>query len=151
MTLFAPKDSLFKTRVAASFDRQEVMRTLGIAIAELQPGEITLMMPYAPAYTQQHGFIHAGIVATALDSACGYAAFSLMPEGAAVLTIEFKLNLLAPARGDRFVFRGRVVKPGRTITVAEAHAFALTGEEEKLMATMTGTLMALFDRTDISG
>jgi uncharacterized protein (TIGR00369 family) len=151
MTLFAPKDPLFKTRVAASFDRQEVMRTLGIAIAELQPGEITLIMPYAAAYTQQHGFIHAGIVATALDSACGYAAFSLMPEDAAVLTIEFKLNLLAPARGDRFVFRGRVVKPGRTITVAEAHAFALTGEEEKLMATMTGTLMALFDRADITG
>jgi uncharacterized protein (TIGR00369 family) len=109
------------------------------------------MMPYAAAYTQQHGFIHAGIVATALDSACGYAVFSLMPEDAAVLTIEFKLNLLAPARGDRFVFRGRVVKPGRTITVAEARAFALTGEEEKLMATMTGTLMALFDRADISG
>jgi uncharacterized protein (TIGR00369 family) len=149
MSLFKPKDLFFETRVWDSFGRQEAMRTLAIEIALLEPGEITLTMPYVAAYTQQHGFVHAGILATALDSACGYAAFSLMPEDAAVLTVEFKLNLLAPARGDRFVFRGKVVKPGRTITVCEAHAFAISGGEEKLIATMSGTLMALFDRADI--
>jgi uncharacterized protein (TIGR00369 family) len=150
MSSFEPKDLLFETRVRDSFARQQAMRTLAIEIALLEPGEITLTMPYVAAYTQQHGFVHAGILATALDSACGYAAFSLMPEDAAVLTVEFKLNLLAPARGDRFVFKGKVVKPGRTITVCEAHAFALSGGEEKLIATMSGTLMALFDRTGIS-
>jgi uncharacterized protein (TIGR00369 family) len=149
MSLFKPKDLLFETRVRDSFGRQEAMRTLAIEIELLEPGEITLIMPYVAAYTQQHGFVHAGILATALDSACGYAAFSLMPEDAAVLTVEFKLNLLAPARGDRFVFRGKVVKPGRTITVCEAYAFAISGGEEKLIATMSGTLMALFDRGDI--
>jgi uncharacterized protein (TIGR00369 family) len=138
-----------QSRCARAED-DEPMRTLAIEIALLEPGEITLTMPYVAAYTQQHGFVHAGILATALDSACGYAAFSLMPEDAAVLTVEFKLNLLAPARGDRFVFKGKVVKPGRTITVCEAHAFALSGGEEKLIATMSGTLMALFDRTGIS-
>jgi len=150
MALFKPKDPLFQARVAASFDRQEAMRTLGIEIAQLRPGEIELMMPYAATYTQQHGFTHAGIIATALDSACGYAAFSLMPAEAEVLTVEFKVNLLAPARGERFAFRGRVVKPGRTITVCEAHAFVIGSGEEKLIATMTGTLMALFDRAGIS-
>jgi uncharacterized protein (TIGR00369 family) len=149
MSLFKPKDPLFETRVRDSFGRQEAMRTLAIEIALLEPGEIALTMPYVAAYTQQHGFVHAGILATALDSACGYAAFSLMPEDAAVLTVEFKLNLLAPARGDRFVFRSKVVKPGQTITVCEAYAFAISGGEEKLIATMSGTLMALFDRTDI--
>jgi uncharacterized protein (TIGR00369 family) len=107
-------------------------------------------MPYAAAYTQQHGFIHAGIITTALDTACGYAAFSLMPDNAAVLTVEFKTNLLAPARGDYFLFRAHVVKPGRTITVCDAQAFAIEGGKEKLVATMTGTLMALFDRDGIA-
>lgn len=151
MSLFKPKDLLFETRVRDSFGRQEAMRTLAIKIALLEPGEVTLTMPYVAAYTQQHGFVHAGILATALDSACGCAAFSLMPEYAAILTVEFKLNLLSPARGDQFVFRGKVVKPGRTITVCEAYAFAISGGEEKLIATMSGTLMALFDRADIKG
>jgi uncharacterized protein (TIGR00369 family) len=149
--LFEPKDPLFEARVRESFDRQGVMKTLGVQIAVLQPGEIALTMPYNAAFTQQHGFIHAGIIATALDSACGYAAFSLMPADASVLTVEFKTNLLAPARGDRFAFWGKVVKPGRTITVCEARAFAIQSGEEKLIATMTGTLMALFDRAGING
>ena len=125
------------------------MKTLGVKIESLQPGEIELMMPYGVAYTQQHGFMHAGIIATVLDNACGYAAFSLMPDDAAILTVEFKTNLLAPARGERFLFRGKVVKPDRTITVCEAQAFAVGGGEEKLVATMTGTLMALFERADL--
>jgi uncharacterized protein (TIGR00369 family) len=126
------------------------MATLGIEIVDLKPGEIELSMPYAVAYTQQHGFVHAGIITTALDTACGYAAFSLMPDDAAVLTVEFKTNLVAPARGDHFLFRARVLKPGRTITVCDAQAFAVEGGNEKLVATMTGTLMALFDREGIA-
>jgi uncharacterized protein (TIGR00369 family) len=145
---FDPKDANFEARVRTSFARQTAMATLGVEIASVRAGEVELRMPYAAAYTQQHGFIHAGIITTALDSACGYAAFSLMPDDAAVLTVEFKTNLVAPARGDYFLFRARVVKPGRTITVCDAQAFAVEGVKEKLVATMTGTLMALFGRED---
>ena len=150
MAGFDPKDANFEARVRTSFARQTAMATLGIEITGLKPGEVELRMPYTAAYTQQHGFVHAGIVTTALDSACGYAAFSLMPADAAVLTVEFKTNLIAPARGDYFLFRARVVKPGRTITVCDAQAFAVEGGKEKLVATMTGTLMALFGREDIA-
>jgi uncharacterized protein (TIGR00369 family) len=148
---FQPKDPNFDDRVRASFARQPTMQTLGVEIARLAPGEIELTMPYQQAFTQQHGFIHAGIIATALDSACGYAAFSLMPADAAVLTVEFKTNLLAPAQGERFLFRARVVKPGRTLTVCDAQALALTRSDDgRLVATMTGTLMAIFDRPNMA-
>jgi uncharacterized protein (TIGR00369 family) len=150
MASFDPKDPNFEARVRTSFARQTAMATLGIEITDLRAGEVELRMPYAAPYTQQHGFIHAGIITTALDSACGYAAFSLMPDDAAVLTVEFKTNLIAPARGDYFLFRARVVKPGRTITVCDAQAFAVEGGKEKLIATMTGTMMALFGREDIA-
>jgi uncharacterized protein (TIGR00369 family) len=148
---FRAKDPGFRERVRASFARQRAMQTLGVEIVRLEPGEIELAMPYDAAYTQQHGFVHAGIVTTALDSACGYAAFTLMPAEAAVLTVEFKTNLLAPAKGDRFLFHARVVKPGRTLTVCEARAFAAAGGAgERLIATMTGTLMALIDRQGLA-
>ena len=119
------------------------MRTLGVSIARLDPGEVDLSMPYASELTQQNGFVHAGIITAALDTACGIAAFTLMPEGSDVLTVEFKTNLLAPAKGERFAFRAHVIKPGRTLTVCEARAFAESGGAETLVATMTGTLMAL--------
>jgi uncharacterized protein (TIGR00369 family) len=150
MSRLIPRDTNFEARVRASFARQTAMATLGIEIVSAGAGEVELKMPYAAAYTQQHGFIHAGIITTALDTACGYAAFSLMPDNAAVLTVEFKTNLLAPARGDYFLFRAHVVKPGRTITVCDAQAFAVDGGREKPVATMTGTLMALFDRDGIA-
>jgi uncharacterized protein (TIGR00369 family) len=136
MVSFKPKDPQFRSRVEQSFNRQQVMKTLGVKIVSLQPGEIELMMPYVAAYTQHTGFIHAGIIATVLDNACGYAAFSLVPDDTTILTVEFKTNLLAPAKGERFIFRGKVVKPGRTITVCEAQAFAVDGSNEKLVATM---------------
>jgi uncharacterized protein (TIGR00369 family) len=148
---FQPKDPNFADRVRASFARQRMMQTLGVEITRLAPGEIELAMPYEAAFTQQHGFIHAGIMATVMDSACGYAAFSLMPTDAAVLTVEFKTNLLAPAKGERFLFRAHVVKPGRTLTVCDGQAFALENlADERLVATMNGTLMALYDRPNIS-
>ncbi len=147
---FEPKDPDFQARVAASFQRQTAMASLGVTLERVEAGEVELAMPYNAAFTQQHGFIHAGIMATALDSACGYAAFSLMPAEAAVLTIEFKTNLLAPAKGERFTFHGRVIKPGRTITVCEAQAFAHEGGASRLVATMTATLMAIIGRDGVS-
>jgi uncharacterized protein (TIGR00369 family) len=119
------------------------MRTLRISIARFEAGEVELSMPYSPGWTQQNGFVHAGIIAAGLDTACGIAAFTLMPPGSDILTVEFKTNLLAPAKGERFAFRASVVKPGRTLTVCEARAFAEADGVESLIATMTGTLMAL--------
>ena len=146
---FKPIDPNFESRVRASFDRQSAMKTLGVQMSRLEAGRVELVMPYREAYSQQHGFVHAGILATALDSACGYAAFSLMPDDAAVLTVEFKINLLAPAAGDSFVFCAHVVKAGRTITVCEGQAFAMKNQASKLIATMTGTVMALFERGNV--
>ena len=151
MAQFDPRNPDFDARVRESFERQKVMHTLGIGIADLSPGHIVLEMANSDALTQQHGFLHAGIVSTALDSACGYAAFSLMPADAAVLTAEFKINLLNPADGERFRFVADVVKPGRTLTVCEARAYAVQGQDDKLVATMTGTLMALVGRTGVAG
>jgi uncharacterized protein (TIGR00369 family) len=147
---FVPKDPNFADRVRASFARQRVMQTLGVEIVNLKPGMVELSMPFLPEFTQQHGFVHAGIIATVLDSACGYAAFSLMPADAAVLTVEFKTNLIAPAKGEQFIFRAHVLKPGKTLTVSDARAFALDrSRQERLIASMTGTLMAVYDREGI--
>lgn len=148
---FSPQDPDYDRRVRASFARQQVMATLGIEISRLSPGAIELTMPYAAVYTQQHGFVHAGIVATALDSACGYAAFSLMPANAGVLTVEFKTSLLAPAKGQRFIFQAQVVKPGKTLTFCQARALAEDGDAApRLVASMTATLMAIYDRPGIT-
>jgi uncharacterized protein (TIGR00369 family) len=142
----------YEERVRASFARQKVMTTVGATLTIVTPGTVEIEMPYSEALTQQHGFLHAGIISTALDSACGYAAYSLMPEDAAVLTIEFKVNLLAPGRGERFLFRGSVTKPGRTIIVADGQAYAFTTDgEAKLIATMTGTMMTITGRDGIEG
>jgi uncharacterized protein (TIGR00369 family) len=146
MSRFEPKNPDYRAIAAATFERQQAMQTLGISISRLEPGEVDLSMPYSPALTQQNGFVHAGIVTAGLDTACGIAAFTLMPPGCDILTVEFKTNLLAPAKGERFAFRASVVKPGRTLTVCEAQAFAQAGGSEILIATMTGTLMALVGR-----
>ena len=148
---WVPKDSQYRQRVQDSFARQEVMRTLGASLERLEPGTADIGMDWASGLTQQHGFLHAGVVSTALDSACGYAAYSLMPADAAVLTIEFKINLLAPAKGQRFRMEGRVLKPGRTITVCEGRAYALQDQKETLIATMNCTLMAVMGREGIRG
>ena len=142
----------FETRVRASFERQKVMETIGAELTSVTPGVVEIELPYDEALTQQHGFLHAGIISAALDSACGYAAYSLMPADAAVLTIEFKVNLLAPGKGERFLFRGSVTKPGRTIIVADGQAYAFgDGGEAKLIATMTGTMMTVTGRQGIAG
>jgi uncharacterized protein (TIGR00369 family) len=114
-------------------------------------GEIEIRLPFRPELTQQHGFLHAGVVAAALDSACGYAALSLIPEGMEVLTIEFKTNLLAPAHGEELIARGRVVRAGRTITVCQADGLMLAGETETVIATMLATIMTVRNRPDVAG
>ena len=146
MPQFAPKNPDYREVATATFARQQAMRTLRISIARLEPGEVELSMPYSLDWTQQNGFVHAGVITAGLDTACGIAAFTLMPAGCDVLTVEFKTNLLAPAKGDRFFFRAYVVKSGRTLTVCEARGFAQTGGGETLIATMTGTLMAMMPR-----
>ncbi|MBK8458680.1 MAG: PaaI family thioesterase [Phyllobacteriaceae bacterium] len=152
MTPFKPQDGDFETRVRESFARQAIMRTLNARLTKISPGIVEIEMPFDENHTQQHGFLHAGIVATILDSACGYAAYTLMPIDAAILTIEFKVNLLAPAKGEKFLVRGEVTKPGRTILVSDGRAYALTADGDvKLVATMTGTLMTVTGREGLSG
>ena len=148
---FEPRCADYADRVRDSFACQGAMQTLGASLGLMEPGAVDIELEWAAGLTQQHGFLHAGVVAAALDSACGYAGFTLMAADAAVLTIEFKINLLAPARGERFRMEGRVIKPGRTITVCEGRAFAIDGSQEKLVATMGCTLMAVTGRTDIQG
>ena len=145
-------DVNYEERVRASFGRQNAMSTIGAELTLVTPGVVEIEMPFSPALTQQHGFLHAGVISTALDSACGYAAFSLMSEEASVLTIEFKVNLLAPGKGVRFLFRGSVTKPGRTIIVADGQAYSIGDDgEARLIATMTGTMMTIVGRDDIEG
>jgi len=123
------------------------MATCGVECVRVEPGVVELALRHSPAITQQHGFVHAGILATALDSACGYAAFSLMPANAGVLTIEFKINLIAPARGPLFQIVGTVLKHGRTISVVEGRATT----DGKLVASMTATVMTVLDRPEVTG
>ena len=150
MPWLAPKNPDYLAVATATFERQPAMRNLGISIARIEPGEVELSMPYSADWTQQNGFVHAGIVTAALDTACGISAFTLMPAGCDILTVEFKTNLLAPARGERFVFRAAVIKPGRTLTVCEARAYATRDGVETLIATMSGTLMALAAREGVA-
>jgi uncharacterized protein (TIGR00369 family) len=141
-----PPDANYEARVRASFERQQFMHTLGARLARVAPGEVEVELPAREALVQQHGFLHAGALATVADSACGYAALSLMPAGAAVLSVEFKINLLAPAAGDRVLARGRVLRAGRTITVCWCEVTAYDGANERLVATMVGTMMTVRDR-----
>ena len=141
MSAFTPADAEFEQRVRRSFGEQRVMSAIGASLGDVEPGAVDIVLPFRDDLTQQDGFLHAGIVATIADSACGYAAYSLMPASARVLSIEFKLNLLAPAVGERLIARGRVIRAGKTITVCRADVAAMIDRKEKLIATMTGTMM----------
>lgn len=122
------------------------MATIGATLSRVAPGEVEIELATRGDLAQQHGFLHAGVLASAADSACGYAALSLMPAGAAVLSVEFKINMLAPAAGDRIVARARVIRAGKTITVCSADVTALAAGEERLVATMVATMMTVRDR-----
>jgi len=130
-------------RVRASYAKQTVMATLDASLTRVEPGEVEITLPYRADLAQQNGFLHAGIVSTVLDSACGYAAFTLMPADAGVVSVEFKVNLLSPAAGTRLIARARVIRAGRTLSVCQADAFMLQDGAEKHVATMTGTMMCL--------
>jgi uncharacterized protein (TIGR00369 family) len=145
-TPFAPLDPAFERRVRDSFARSRMLHTLGATLERVEPGEVDIRLPFRPELAQQHGFMHAGAMTTVVDTACGYAALSLMSPDAAVLTVEFKVNLLSPGEGEAVVARARVLKPGRTLTVVRGDVLAQRSGEERLVATMLATMMAVRER-----
>jgi uncharacterized protein (TIGR00369 family) len=132
-----------RDRIEASFAKQGLMATLGASLINVAPGLVEIAIRPVPAISQQHGFVHAGAVSAIADTAAGYAALSLLPPGRGVLTTEFKINLVAPAAGDLIVVRRKVVKAGRTLTLAQTEVFAINGGSEKLIALLTATMMAI--------
>ena len=146
MTDFAFSDPNFEARVRANFATQGMLTALGGTLSRVRPGEVHILAPFDSRFTQQDGFLHAGVVTTLMDSACGYAAFSLMPADSRVLSVEFKVNLLSPARGDRFRAQGQVIKHGRTLTVCEGKLFAISGGEETLCAIMQATMICIREK-----
>jgi uncharacterized protein (TIGR00369 family) len=141
MSGFIPRNHAFESLVRESFRRQTLMATLGATIDRLEAGVVDLRLPYSPALCQQNGYMHAGAIASVADSANGYAAYTLAPAETDVLAVEFKINLLQPARGSHFVACGRVIRPGRTLTVCQADVFAHHGAQQVLIATMLSTII----------
>lgn len=137
------QDPSFEARVRASFARQNLNRLIGAALTGVAPGAVEITLPFREELGQQHGFVHGGVVAAIVDSACGYAALTLTPPDAEVLTVEFKINFLAPAQGDRVIARGRVTRSGRTLSICAGDVFTSKGGEERLIATMLATIMVM--------
>ena len=140
---FEPRDSNFAEKVRESFARQPVMALIGAELMKVEAGEVDIGLQFREDLTQQHGFLHAGITTAIVDSACGYAAFSLMPVGTEVLTSEFKINLLSPAIGNYFLAEGRVLKAGKTLSVVRGDVFAIKADEKKLIAAMLATVVCV--------
>ncbi|BAL22856.1 PaaI family thioesterase [Azoarcus sp. KH32C] len=149
--VFQPRDEGYAERVRASFDLQQAMTLIGAELAVVDPGYVEIHLPYKPEITQQHGFIHGGVVGMIADSAAGYAANTLTPADASVLTVEYKLNLLAPADGERLVARGEVIRPGRTLLITRAEVFAVKHEQWTLCAVMQQTIMAMHGKKEKAG
>ena len=142
-----PQDPEYAARVRESLARQAYMKLLGVSLSHIAPGQVHLSFSVRGELLQQHGTVHAGALASAMDSAAGYAAFTLMPAGSGVVSVEFKVNLLEPARGERIEARARVVRAGRTLTSVAAEAWAIERGAEKLVATFSGTMMCLVGRS----
>jgi len=138
-----------EARCRASFARQQAMATIGASVRSVAAGDIELEMPFSEKLTQQHGFMHAGVITMLADNACGFAALSLMPDDAAVLTTEFKINLLSPAKGERFVARGKVVRPGKKLMVCLGEVFAEEAGQRKQVALMTASMMVIETSTGL--
>jgi uncharacterized protein (TIGR00369 family) len=145
---FKPLDPNYEERVRDSFARQQFMGFIGAKLVELRPGYCEIHLPYREELSQQHGFFHGGVVGTIADNAGGYSAYSLMPAAATVLTVEYKLNLLAPGNGELLIARGQVIKPGRTLTVCRSDVSVVKDDQEKLCATALITLMQLAGKPD---
>ncbi|HVF92360.1 MAG TPA: PaaI family thioesterase [Blastocatellia bacterium] len=143
MPRFESRDPHFEERVRESFARQTLMETIGARLSLVSPGEVEIDLPYRKDLSQQHGYLHAGVVTAIVDTACGYSALTLMEAGADVLTVEYKINFVSPARGERLVARGRVTRPGRTVTVCAGDVYAVSEGEEKLVASMLATMISL--------
>jgi uncharacterized protein (TIGR00369 family) len=143
MNDFKPVDPDYEARVRSSFEKQGVMKTIGASLVKIAPGEVVIEFSYDPSLTQQHGYIHAGVVTTVVDSACGYAAYTLMPEGYEVLSIEYKVNFMSPARGEKFRGIGKVLRSGRTITVCSGDVVAVGDGKERVVATMLATMISV--------
>lgn len=142
-------DQALLDRITDSFARQGLMQTLGATLLAVEPGRVVIRLPFSAAISQQHGFAHAGAISSIVDTACGYAALTLMPEGKAVLTSEFKINLLAPAAGTHFLAEGRVLRAGRRVHVVQGEAFAIQGESRKQIAVMLATMMVIEPETGL--
>ncbi len=145
MNAIAPPDPNYATRVRASFERPQVMAWIGAKLTHLAPGQCEIMLPRKPELTQQHGYIHGGIIG---DTAGGYAAFTLMPHDASVLTVEFKMNIMAPADGEQLIARGEVIRAGRSLVVARADVFAVKDGKETHCASLPQTLMTMHGKAD---
>ena len=145
-----PRDPQFEARVRASFARQRFMATLGASLERVAPGEVAIAFTHRDELTQQHGFLHAGVMTSVADSACGYAALSLMEAGAGVLSVEFKVNMLAPAVGDRFIATGRVVRSGRTLTVCAGEVTTERNGETVQVLLMQATMMSVRGRPEVA-
>jgi len=139
--VWKPKDPAYEARVRESFARQSHMATLGASIVFIAPGEVHLALPFAPQFCQQNGYLHAGAITSVADSASGYAAYTLAPPDTDVLAVEFKINLLAPAKGEEFLACAQVLRPGRTLTVCRTDVFATGMSERVLVATMLSTVI----------
>ncbi|MEQ8506608.1 MAG: PaaI family thioesterase [Rhodospirillales bacterium] len=150
-TEFQPADDAFAQRVRDSFDKQGIMAHIGARLGEVRPGYCEIELPYSDAVSQQHGFFHGGVVGTIADSAGGYAAYSLMGADDGVLTVEYKLNLMAPADGDELIARGYVVRPGRTLTVSRADVMVVKDGQPVACAALQQTLMRIQGRGDVIG
>ena len=143
MAKFNPQDPQFEARVRASFARQTLMRTIGAEMTKIAPGQVEIELAYRDDLSQQHGYLHAGVITAIVDSACGYAAMTLTRAVEDILTIEYKANFVAPATGEKMIARSRVLRAGRKVTVCAGDVFALRDGEEKLIATMLATMMTL--------
>ena len=148
---FSVADEKFETRVRESFSRQGLMKHLGAELVEVEPGQTTIRVTFRDELTQQHNYFHAGVSGAIADSACGYAAYTLMPTGSSVLTVEYKMNLLAPAEGDELTARARVLRSGRTLKVCAADVYAVKNGKDVHCATMLATIMSLVGKSDHSG
>lgn len=138
-----PRNPSFAGEIEHSFAKQTIMNLIGARLSRVEPGVVAIDLPYRADLAQQHGYLHAGVVTTIADSACGYAAYSLMPPGSEVLSVEFKVNLLRPAKAEMFLATAEVIKSGKTLTVVRADVVGITGEQRELVATMMGTMMCL--------
>ena len=138
----------FATRVRDSFARQAAMQLIGARLTDVEPGRCVIELPVRDDLTQQHGFVHGGVVGMIADSAGGYAAFTLMPADASVLTVEYKINMLAPAAGDLLIATGEVLKPGRSVSIVRADVFAVQGDRRTRVAAMQQTLMVMHGVAD---